>query len=225
MFLSTRCSHVARPSCTRPRSHGRDSAAAPEEKTGFGTIVVGLEIRGLCGVSQRRRLKKYARYPPRQAETMAPALLKAVTLATCVITDVLYTMRREPPLVVARVPGPGDDGPLRLRLRGLLLWSAFARGGLRRAAGGPLLRLHVTGIVGRRACGRRGGLPRVAQVPRVHLRADQVRLGRRVPLSPFPGLVRGVPRNRPRPLPRRRRGVVFGTGPVFAEGYQRNALR
>ena len=100
-------------------------------------------------------------------------------------------MRREPPLVVARVPGPGGDGPVRLRLRGLLLWSAFTRGGLRRAPGGPLLRLHVTCIVGRRARRGRGGLPRVAQVPRVHLRADQVRLGRRVPF-PFPGLVREV---------------------------------
>ena len=46
-----------------------------------------------------------------------------------------------------------------------------------------------------RARGGRGGLPRVAQVPRVHLRADQVRLGRRdaCPLLPVPRLVRGVP--------------------------------
>ena len=110
-------------------------------------------------------------------------------------------MRREPPLVVARVPGPGGDGPVRLRLRGLLLWSAFTRGGLRRAAGGPLLRLHVTCIVGCRARGRRGGLPRVAQVPRVHLRADQVRLGRRdaCPLLPVP------PPCKRCPLPRQRR--------------------
>ena len=118
-------------------------------------------------------------------------------------------MRREPPLVVARVPGPGGDGPVRLRLRGLLLWSAFTRGGLRRAPGGPLLRLHVTGRARRRARRGRGGLPRVAQVPRVHLRADQVRLGRRVPLSPFPGLVRGVPVHA---------SVVVGTASVFADG-------
>ena len=135
------------------------------------------------------------------------------------ISPLLHIMRREPPLVVARVPGPGDDGPLRLRVRGLLLWSAFARGGLRRAAGGPLLRLHVTGIVGRRARGRRGGLPRVAQVPRVYLRADQVRLvGRpaaRVPFSPIPRLVRGVPFHAS--------VVVFELHPVFADGCQRNA--
>ena len=40
------------------------------------------------------------------------------------------------------------------------------------------------------------------------------------------GVVDRVPvqSDRPRPLPRRRRGVVYGTGPVFAEGYQRNAV-
>ena len=127
-------------------------------------------------------------------------------------------------------PIPPQPATLSLPVSALLLWSAFARRGLRRAAGGPLLRLHVTCIVGGGARRGRGGLPRVAQVPRVHLRADQVRLGRRVPLSPFPGLVREVSllegvvgrvpvqSDRPRPLPRRRRGVVFGTGPVIADG-------
>ena len=89
-------------------------------------------------------------------------------------------------------PIPPQPATLSLPVSALLLWSAFARRGLRRAAGGPLLRLHVTCIVGGGARRGRGGLPRVAQVPRVHLRADQVRLGRRVPLSPFPGLVREV---------------------------------
>ena len=69
--------------------------------------------------------------------------------------------------------------------------------------GGPLLRLHGARRARRRARGGRGGLPRVAQVPRVHLRADQVRLvGRlaaRVPLLPVP------PPCKRCPLPRQRR--------------------
>ena len=123
-------------------------------------------------------------------------------------------------------PIPPQPATLSLPVSALLLWSAFARRGLRRAAGGPLLRLHVTCIVGGGARRGRGGLPRVAQVPRVHLRADQVRLGRRVPFPLPRPCKRGFPTRRsgrPRPLPRRRRGVVFGTAPVFADGYQRNA--
>ena len=67
MFLSSRCSPVARPSCTRPRSHGRlGRRAAPEKKKRVSAQSSSAStLRGLCGVSQRRRLKKYARYPPR----------------------------------------------------------------------------------------------------------------------------------------------------------------
>ena len=65
MFLSTRCSHVARPSCTRPRSHGRARPPHPKKKRVSAQSSSASALRGLCGVSQRRRLKKYARYPPR----------------------------------------------------------------------------------------------------------------------------------------------------------------
>ena len=57
------------------------------------------------------------------------------------VVNILHAVRREPPLVVARVPGPGDDGLVCVWVRGLLLRRAPPGRGLRRGPGGPLLRV------------------------------------------------------------------------------------
>ena len=114
---------------------------------------------------------------------MAPALLKAVTLATCVKAFLLPGIAPHD-----YQPGAGPKSNAK-RDRGA---RAARRAQIDPPVGGRDSRLHGLGRARRRARRGRGGLPRVAQVPRVHLRADQVRLGRRVPLSPFPGLVREV---------------------------------
>lgn len=95
----------------------------------------------------------------------------------------------------ASASGSRSTASRRRRPRSRTSTTGYPGRGLRRFAGGPLLRLHGARRARRRARGGRGGLPRVAQVPRVHLRADQVRLGRRdaCPLLPVPRLVRGVP--------------------------------
>ena len=137
---------------------------------------------------------------------MAPALLKAVTLATCVKAFLLPGIAPHD-----YQPGAGPKSNAK-RDRGA---RAARRAQIDPPVGGRDSRLHGLGRARRRARRGRGGLPRVAQVPRVHLRADQVRLGRRVPFPLPRPCKRGFPTRRsgrPRSLPRRRRGVVFGTG-------------